>query len=59
MLSSQVDKHDALPGQLAAGVSVDPKRETHDYGKFGCFTDSEGNQAEVWQPVDAQSRTAP
>jgi predicted enzyme related to lactoylglutathione lyase len=52
MLNFQVDDLDAvLDGLIAVGVSVDAKRETYDYGKFGWFTDPEGNRVELWQPV--------
>ena len=51
MLNFQVDDLDAvLDGLIAAGVEVDPKRESYDYGKFGWFTDPEGNRVELWQP---------
>jgi hypothetical protein len=39
------------------GVTVDPKRESYDFGRFGWFTDPEGNRVELWQPsqrVDAE-----
>jgi len=53
MLNFQVDDLDAvLDGLLAAGVSVDPKREDYEYGRFGWFTDPEGNRVELWQPSD-------
>lgn len=53
MLNFQVDDLDKLLDQLAAaGVPVDPKRETADYGKFGWITDPEGNRVELWQPAD-------
>jgi len=53
MINLQVDDLDALLDQLiAAGVTVDPKRETADYGKFGWITDPEGNRVELWQPSD-------
>lgn len=53
MLNFQVDELDPLLDRLAAaGVSVDPKRETYSYGKFGWFTDPEGNRVELWQPTD-------
>ncbi len=56
MLNFQVDDLDALLDRLiAAGVAVDPKRETCDYGKFGWFTDPEGNRVELWQPSGEQS----
>ena len=51
MINFQVDKLDALLDKLiAAGVQVDSKRETYDYGKFGWFVDPEGNRVELWQP---------
>lgn len=54
MLNFQVDDVDALLDRLAAaGVAVDPKRETHEYGRFGWFSDPEGNRVEVWEPVQA------
>jgi predicted enzyme related to lactoylglutathione lyase len=51
MINFQVDDLEALLDKLvAAGVNVDPKRESADYGKFGWFTDPEGNRVELWQP---------
>ncbi len=51
MLNFQVDNLDEVLDKLsAAGVSVDPKREQHEYGKFGWFTDLEGNRVELWEP---------
>jgi predicted enzyme related to lactoylglutathione lyase len=53
MLNFQVDDVDALLDKLtASGVVVDPKRESHEFGKFGWFTDPEGNRVELWQPPD-------
>lgn len=53
MLNFQVDDLDALLDQLSsAGVSVDPKREQHEYGRFGWFTDPDGNRVELWQPTE-------
>jgi predicted enzyme related to lactoylglutathione lyase len=52
MLNFQVDELDAVLDRLAAaGVSVDPKREEYEYGRFGWFTDPEGNRVELWQPA--------
>jgi predicted enzyme related to lactoylglutathione lyase len=52
MINLQVDDLDALLDRLAEeGVSVDPKRETYDFGKFGWITDREGNRIELWQPL--------
>lgn len=48
MLNLQVDDLDGvLDSLVAAGVTVDPKRETFDYGRFGWFTDPEGNRVEL------------
>lgn len=52
MLNLQVDDLDGLLDRLIAdGVTVDPKRESYDFGKFGWITDPEGNRVELWQPV--------
>jgi predicted enzyme related to lactoylglutathione lyase len=52
MLNFHVDDLDAiLDGLSAAGVEVDPKREDYGYGRFGWFTDPEGNRVELWQPA--------
>lgn len=52
MLNLQVDDLDAvLDGLAAADVAVDPRRDTHDVGRFGWFTDPEGNRVELWQPI--------
>ena len=51
MLNFQVDNLDAVLDKLAAaGIPVDPKRETYGYGRFGWFTDPEGNRVELWEP---------
>jgi predicted enzyme related to lactoylglutathione lyase len=51
MLNFQVDDLDAvLNGLAAAGVPVDLKREQYESGRFGWFTESEGNRVELWQP---------
>ena len=54
MLNFQVDDLDPVLERIsAAGASVDPRREEYDYGRFGWFTDPEGNQVELWQPPRA------
>jgi len=51
MLNLIVDDLDALLDRLTSeGVTVDPKRESYDFGKFGWVTDPEGNRVELWQP---------
>jgi predicted enzyme related to lactoylglutathione lyase len=53
MLNFQVDDLDGVLEKLrAAGVVVDAKREDYDYGRFGWFTDPEGNRVELWQPPE-------
>jgi predicted enzyme related to lactoylglutathione lyase len=53
MLNFQVDDLDGVLGKLAAaGLSVDPKREDCEYGRFAWFTDPEGNRVELWQPKE-------
>ena len=51
MLNFQVDDLDGLLDKLqGAGVVVDPKREDSEYGRFGWFTDPQGNLVELYQP---------
>lgn len=55
MLNLQVDDLDALLDRLTAeGVTVDPKRDSYDFGKFGWLTDPEGNRIELWQPIASE-----
>lgn len=52
MINLQVDDLDGvLDCLIDEGVTVDPKRENYDFGKFGWVTDLEGNRVELWQPV--------
>ncbi len=52
MVNYRVDDLDALLTQLtAAGVTIDPKREDYDYGRFAWIIDPEGNRIELWQPL--------
>lgn len=52
MLNLRVDDLDGVLDRLtAAGVPVDPRRESYDFGRFGWVTDPEGNRVELWQPV--------
>jgi len=54
MINLQVDDLNGVLDRLEAeGVTVDPNRESYDFGKFGWFTDPEGNRVELWQPVEA------
>jgi predicted enzyme related to lactoylglutathione lyase len=40
-----------LDALIAVGTTVDPKRDDSEYGRFGWFTDPEGNRVELWQPA--------
>jgi predicted enzyme related to lactoylglutathione lyase len=54
MINLQVDDLDAVLDRLIAdGVTVDPKRDTYDFGKFGWITDPAGNRVELWQPLSS------
>ena len=51
MINYRVDDLDALLAKLrAAGVTVDDKVESYEYGRFGWITDPEGNKIELWEP---------
>jgi predicted enzyme related to lactoylglutathione lyase len=52
MINLQVDDLDGVLDRLIGeGVTVDPNRESYDFGKFGWITDPEGNRVELWQPA--------
>jgi len=52
MINLQVDDLDGVLERLIAeGVTVDPERQSYDFGKFGWITDPEGNRVELWQPI--------
>jgi predicted enzyme related to lactoylglutathione lyase len=52
MINYRVDDIGELLVQLEAdGVTIDPKREDHEYGRFAWIVDPEGNRIELWQPV--------
>ncbi len=56
MLNFRVDDIDGLLAKLAAeGVTIDPKREDHEYGRFAWLVDPEGNKVELWEPPSAKS----
>lgn len=55
MINLQVDDLDGVLNHLIdEGVTVDPKRESYDFGKFGWITDPEGNRVELWQPTETK-----
>lgn len=51
MINYQVEDLDKLLENLKAeGVTIDPKREDYDYGRFAWIVDPEGNRIELWEP---------
>jgi predicted enzyme related to lactoylglutathione lyase len=51
MLNFRVADLDALLAALKAeGVTIDPKREDADYGRFAWIVDPDGNRIELWEP---------
>ncbi len=51
MINYQVEDLDAVLEALQAeGVTIDPKREDHEYGRFAWIADPEGNRIELWEP---------
>ena len=51
MMNFRVENLNELLTELRAeGVTVDPKVEEADYGKFAWITDPEGNRIELWEP---------
>jgi predicted enzyme related to lactoylglutathione lyase len=38
----------------AEGVTIDPKREDYDCGRFAWIMDPEGNRIELWEPPKNQ-----
>ena len=56
MVNYRVDDMDGLLAKLAAaGVSIDPKRDDSEYGRFAWITDPEGTRLELWQPLPEPS----
>jgi len=54
MINLQVDDLDQVLDRLQReGVTVEAKRASYDFGKFGWFTDPEGNRVELWQAATA------
>lgn len=53
MVNFRVADLKAMLAQLRkAGVHVDDRTDESEYGKFGWFTDPEGNRVELWQPPE-------
>jgi predicted enzyme related to lactoylglutathione lyase len=56
MINYRVDDLEALLAQLtAAGVTIDPDRQSASYGHFAWIIDPEGNKVELWQPLDDEA----
>jgi predicted enzyme related to lactoylglutathione lyase len=52
MINFRVDDLDGcLQAVASAGGTVDPQTMDEGYGRFGWFTDPEGNRVELWEPV--------
>ena len=52
MINYIVDDLEALLVKLETeGVTIDPKREDYDYGRFAWIYDADGNKMELWQPL--------
>ena len=59
MVNYRVDDMDGLIEKLAgSGVSIDPKRDDSEYGRFAWITDPEGNRLELWQPLQETAENA-
>jgi len=57
MVNYVVDDLDAVLDALRTeGVSVDPKVEEYDYGKFGWIVDPDGNRIELWEPLPKREK---
>ena len=51
MMNFRVENLDTLLKTLKEeGVTVDPKVEGYEYGKFAWIMDPEGNRIELWEP---------
>ena len=52
MINYRVDDLEGLLAELhAAGVTIDPKRDSYPFGHFAWVDDPEGNRLELWQPL--------
>ena len=54
MINFRVAKLDELVEQMrVAGVKMEEKVESYDYGKFAWVYDPDGNKVELWEPIDS------
>ena len=55
MINYRVENLTTLVEQLKKeGVTIVDKIETYDYGKFVHILDAEGNNVELWEPIDTE-----
>ena len=56
MVNFRVDSMEEVLARLTqAGARIDPKQESHEYGKFAWLWDPEGNRVELWEPAPEES----
>ncbi|MFK8054393.1 MAG: VOC family protein [Woeseiaceae bacterium] len=54
MINLMVDDLDGALAQVkAAGAELHGEPESSEFGKFGWFSDPDGNKVELWQPPEA------
>jgi catechol 2,3-dioxygenase-like lactoylglutathione lyase family enzyme len=60
MINYRVQNLDRMLEQLAtAGVTIDPKREDHEYGRFAWIIHPDGNRVELWEPPPPPPKSEP
>ena len=60
MLNYRVEDLDRVLDELRGeGVTIDPKREDTEYGRFAWIMDPEGNRIELWEPPKAAGMDNP
>ena len=60
MINDRVEDLDAVLTALRSeGITVDPKIEESEYGRFGWVMDPEGNRIELWEPPRDRSGDSP
>jgi predicted enzyme related to lactoylglutathione lyase len=56
MINYCVENLDALLEELKKeGVTIDPRREDYDYGRFAWIMDPDGNRIELWEPRSSKT----
>jgi catechol 2,3-dioxygenase-like lactoylglutathione lyase family enzyme len=60
MINYIVDDLDALLARLKAdGVSMDPKSQDSEYGRFAWIYDADGHKVELWEPPASKASSEP